>query len=193
MKYTINRTKKNLIILSSILLILYILIIRLYFFFTGPTKIDTFQIVVQKIIFLIPYGFLMLTFFGYFRHYKLRVLQISILAILIMDVILRTNLFNDMFESTWNQAFFFTANAIWIIATIILIIFLFQIKIKDYPGILSIRKYAICMILLFVLTPTISFFIKLDNRFAIQQLVELTFAIPYIFTIDFAIKLYLKE
>lgn len=193
MKYTINRTKRNGIILSSSLLILYVLIIRLYFFFTGPTKIDTFQIVIQKIIFLIPYVYLMLAFFDYFRHYKLKVLQISILTILITDVILRANLLNNIFDLIWEKAFFLTTNAIWIIATIILIIFLFQIKIKDYPGILSIRKYAISMMLLFVLGPTIIFFVRPDNRFAIQQLVELTFTIPYIFTIDFAIKLYSKE
>ncbi len=193
MKYTINRTKRNVIILSSLLLILYVLILRLFFFFTGPTKIDTIQIVIQKIIFLIPYGYLMLAFFYYFRHYKLRVLQISILTILIMDVVLRANLFTKMFDSTWKLIFFLTANAIWIIATISLIIFLFKIKIKDYPGILSIRKYAISMILFFVLATTVLFFIKPDNRFATQQLVELTSAIPYIFTIDFAIKLYLNE
>jgi hypothetical protein len=47
--------------------------------------------------------------------------------------------------------------------------------------------------LLFVLAPTITFVIKPDNRFAIQQLVELTSVIPYFFTFDFAIKLYTKE
>ncbi len=193
MKYTINRTKRNVIILSSSLLILYILIIRLYFFFTGPTKIDTLQIVIQKIFFLVPYVYLMLSFFDYFRYHKLKVLQMAIITILIMDVILRANLLTNIFDSTWKQAFFLITNAIWIIATIILVIFLFQIKKKDFPGILSIRKYAISAILLFVLAPTITFVIKSDNRFAIQQLVELTSAIPYFFTIDFAIKLYAKE
>lgn len=193
MEYTVNKTKRNGIILSSSLLILYVLTSSLFFFFKGPTKIDTLQIVIQKIIFLIPYGYLMLVFFDYFRHYKLKVLQISILTIFIVEVILRANLFTKLFDSTWKQAVLITAIAIWIIAANILIIFLFQIKMKDYPGILSIRKYAISMILFFVLGPTIPFFVKPDSIFATQQLVELTSAIPYIFTIDFAIKLYSKE
>jgi hypothetical protein len=135
----------------------------------------------------------MLVFFNYFRHYKLKVLQISILTILILEAILRANLFTNIFDSTWTKAVFITASAIWISATIILNIFLFQIKMKDYPGILSIRKYAISIILFFVLVTAFPFIVKPINSFATQQLVELTYAIPYIFTIDFAMKLYLKE
>lgn len=193
MEYTINRTKRNIIILSSSFLILYVLILRLFFFFNSSTKIDTIQIIVKNIIFIIPYGYLMLSFNDYFRHYKLKVLQISILAILIMEVILKANLFTNIFDSTWKLAIFLTTNAIWIIATIILIVFLFQTKMKDYPGILSIRKYAISIILVFVLGTTIPYLVKPVSFFATQQLVELTSAIPYIFTIDFAMKLCFKE
>ncbi len=193
MEYTINKTKRNVIILASSILILYVLTSSLFFFLKGPTKIDTLQIVIQKIIFLIPFGYLMLAFFDYFRHYKLKVLQISIITILIMEVILRANLFTNIFDSIWTKAIFITTNAIWIIATIFLIVFLFQIKMKDYPGILSIRKYAISIILFFVLVTTIPLLGNPVNSFTTRQLVELTFAIPYIFTIDFAIKLYSKK
>jgi hypothetical protein len=193
MEYTINRTKRNLIILGSSILILYVLTSNLFFFFKGPIKIDTLQIVFQKIIFLIPFGYLMLEFFNYFRHYKLKVLQIAILTILILEVILRTNLFTNILDSIWTKSIFITTNAIWIIATIFLIVFLFQIKMKDYPGILSIRKYAISLILFFVLVSTVPLFVMPVNSFATRQLVELTYAIPYIFTIDFAIKLYQKK
>lgn len=193
MEYTINRTKRNVIILSSSILILYVLTSSFFFFFKGPVKIDTLQIFIRKIIFLIPFGYLMFAFFDYLRHYKLKVLQIAILTIFIMEVILRSNLFTNIFDSAWTKAVFITVNAIWISATIILIIFLFQTKMKDYPGILSIRKYAISIILFFVIVTTIPFFVKPVNSFATRQLVELTFAIPYIFTIDFAIKLYSKK
>lgn len=193
MKYTINKTKRNSIILSSSILILYVLTVRLYFFFKNPTPIDTLQSIIQSLIFIIPYGYLMLQFMEYFRHYKLRVLQISILTIFIVDLILRANLFTNLFDSTWKQTVLIAAIAIWIIATISLIVFLFQIKMKDYPGILSIRKYAIFSLLIFVLVPTVPLFVKSDNSFATQQLVELTSAIPYIFTIDFAIRLYPRK
>ena len=129
MEYTINKTKRNVIILASSILILYVLTSSLFF----------------------------------------------------------------LFDSIWTKAIFITTNAIWIIATIFLIVFLFQIKMKDYPGILSIRKYAISIILFFVLVTTIPLFGNPVNSFTTRQLVELTFAIPYIFTIDFAIKLYSKK
>jgi hypothetical protein len=135
----------------------------------------------------------MYAFIDYFKHYKLKVLQISILTILIMEVIFKANLFTNIFDSTWKFAILLTINAIWFFATIILIVFLFQINMKDYPGILSIRKYTISIILFFVLVTTIPLFVKPVSIFATQQLVELTFAIPYIFTIDFAIKLYSKK
>ena len=193
MEYTINKTKRNVIILASLILILYVLTSSLFFLFKGSTKIDTLQIVIHKIVFLIPFGYLMLAFFDYFRHYKLKVLQISILTILIMEVILRANLFTNIFDSIWTKTIFITTSAIWIIATIFLIVFLFQIKMKDYPGILSIRKYAISVIFFFVLVTTIPLFRSPANSFTTRQLLELTFTIPYIFTIDFAIKLYSKK
>lgn len=193
MEYAINKSERNGIILSSSILILYILTTSLFYFFKGPTKIDTLQIVIQKIIFLIPFGYLMLAFFNYFRHYKLKVLQFSILTVFFMEVILRTYLFTNIFDSIWTKVIFLTANGIWICAAIILIIFLFQTLKRDYPGILSIRKYAISIILLFGVVTTLPFFVKPVNGFAARQIVELTYAIPYIFTIDFAIKLYSKK
>lgn len=193
MEYTINKTKRNLLILSSSFLILYILTMRLFFFFNGPIKIDAFQNVVQKLIYIILYGYIMFVFSDYFRHYKLKLLQILILTHFFMEVILRSGLFNFTPELTWEKAFFLCTISIWIIVTILLIFFLFQIKIKDYSGIRSIRKFAISIILITVLSPAFPLFAKPENVFATQQLLELTSVIPYFFTINFAIKINLKE
>ena len=193
MKYTINRTKRNILILCSSFLILYVFIVRLFFLFTSPTKIDIIHQVIQNVIFLIPFAILMLAFFDYFRHYKLKVLQISILTVLIMEVIFKSTLFSNIFESTWIKAVFLTTSAIWILATIILIVSLSQNKMKDYPGILSIRNYSICIILNYILATTIPHLAKPANYLTTLHLVELTSAIPYIFTIVFALKLYGKE
>ena len=193
MEYTINRTKRNNIILSSSFLILYVLITRLLFFINTPTKIDTVEMLIRNVIYLIPFGYLMLAFFNYLRHYKLKGLQISILIIFIMEVIFKSTLFTNLVESTWEKAVLLSASTIWIAATIGLIVFLFNNKTKDYPGALSIRNYAISSLLIYVLSTTIPFYVQLDNILATQQLVGLTAVIPYIFTINFAIKLYLKE
>jgi len=193
MEYSINKTKRNIIILSSSILILYVFTIRLFYFFKGPVKIDTVQIVIQHIIFLISYGYIIMAIFDYFRHYKFKVLQISILIILIMEVFFRAFSIARLFVPTWKLTMLFIPIMIWIISNIILSVFLFRIKKKDYPGILSIRNYAISSFVLLNLAQLLLFFMKPAGIFATQQLVELTSAIPYIFSIDFAIKLYLKE
>jgi len=193
MEYTISKTKRNIIILSSSFLILYVLVIGLFFFYKGPTQLDPTQLVIQNIIYIIFYGYLMLVFVDFFRYYKLKVLGISILTILIMEVISRVIQNTNILDLTEARTILFATNVIWIIATIILVIFLFQTKKEEYPGILSIRKYAIGMIPFFVLGATVPLFVKPDNVFAALQLVVLTLAIPYIFTIDFAMKVSLKE
>jgi len=193
MEYTINRTKRNTIILCSSFLILYVLVTRLLFFINSTTKIDIVERLIRNVIYLIPVGYLMLAFFKYFKHYKLKILQISILIILVMELIFKSTLFTNMFESTWKIIFLLSASTIWIVATFVLIVGLFSNKTKVYPGMLSIRNYAISSLLIYVFATTYSFYLKPVNSLDTQQLIELTSAIPYIFTIVFAIKLKLKE
>jgi len=189
MEYTISKTRRNALILSSSFIILYILILRLFFYFNGPEKIDPFQIVSQNIIYIVLFGYIMFVFFDYFRHYRLKVLQIVILIGFITEVIFKSNLLTNILESTWKKAIFLTVNAIWILATIVMIAFLFQAKMKDYPGIRSVRKYAISILFFYVLVPTVPLFVEPDSTFSTQQLVEIIFVIPYVFVIDFAMKL----
>jgi hypothetical protein len=192
MEYRINRTKRNRIILCSSFLILHVIISRLILLNTG-TKIDTIEILIRNLSYLIPFGFLMLAFYHYFRHYKLKVLQNSILVIFIMEVILRSSYFLNPDEWTLERAVLLSASTVWITATIILILILFKNKSKVYPGTISIRNYAISSLLVYVLSTTYSFYINPVNPLNTMLLIGLTSAIPFIFTIDFAIKLTLKE
>jgi hypothetical protein len=193
MEYTITRTKRNSIILCSSFLILYVLITRLLFLINTPTKIDTLEQLIRNVIYLIPFGYLMLVFNNYFKHYKLKVLQISNLIILIMEVILRSTFLTNLLELTLKKAVLLSASTIWIAATIVLIVVLFKNKSKIYPGTLSIRNYAISSLLIYVFSTTYSFYLKPVNPINTMLLVGLTSAIPFIFTIVFAIKLNLKE
>lgn len=193
MEYTINRTKRNTIILCSSFLILYVLVTRLLFFINSPTRIDIIENLIRNVIYLIPGGYLMLAFFKYFRHYKLKILQISVLIIFIMELIFKSTLFTNLFESTWKIVFLLSASTIWIVATIVLIVGLLRNKTKVYPGMLSIRNYAISSLFIYVFATTYSFYLNPINPLATKELIELTSAIPYIFTIVFAIKLKLNE
>ncbi len=193
MEYAINKLKRNSIILSSVFLILYILTIRLYFYFADLTPIGLTQQIIQNLVFLVPYTYIILGLFVYFRFYQLKVLQVSVAVILLLNILFRANLFTHLFESTGEKAIFTTAAIILLVATFIFLIFLFQSKTKDCPGIFSIRKYAISTVCFFALSTTAPFWAATDKAFATQQLVELTTAIPYIFIIEFALKLRLKE
>jgi hypothetical protein len=188
MEYTINKAKRNTIILCSSLLILYVLSSRLFFFFYQGAPIEALPIFIQNILYIILYGYITWTFFDYFRHYKLTVLQTSILIIFLMEVVFKSHLLTNILDSTLEQTLFLITNAVWIIASVILIVFLFKLKGRAYPGIGSIRKYAVSMILLFILVTTIPFWVKQGQAFSTQQLIGLAFVIPYIFTMEFAIK-----
>ena len=193
MEYTISKTKRNSIILCSSFLILYVLVTRLLFFINSPTKIDIVERLIRNVIYLIPFGYLILAFYKYFGHYKLKILQIFILIIFVMELIFKSTLFTNMFESTWKIIFLLCASSIWIVATIALIVGLFKNKTKVYPGMLSIRNYAVSSLLIYVFATTYSFYLKPVNSLDTQQLIELTSAIPYVFTIVFAIKLKLEK
>ena len=193
MEYTITKTKRNSIILCSSFLILHVLVTRLLFLINTPSTINTSVHLIRNVIYLIPFGYLMFVFYSYFKHYRLKILQISILLIFTMEVFLKSTLFRNILESTIIKTFFLIANAIWIIAAIILIIFLFKSEIKKIQGIAFIQMYAISIILIYVLATTIPFYVHHDNILKTQLLVGLTNAIPFVFTLIFATKLKIKN
>lgn len=193
MEYTISKTKRIIIILCSSFLILHVLITRLLFLIDTPTEIDTSEQLIKNIIYLILLGYLLLEFYNYFRHYKLKVLQISILTILIMEVILRSTLFSKLFESIWQKAVLFSASTIWIASTIVLIAVLIKNKSKVYPGMLSIQNYAISSLVIYIFATTYRFYLNPVNPIKTLLIVGLTSAIPFIFAIVYAIKLNLKN
>jgi len=193
MEYSISRAKRNMIILSSSFLILYFLIVGLFFFIMGPTKLDPLQSGIQKMLYMIPLGYLLLVFIDYFRYYHLKVLQMSTIAILTGEIITMVIQFANGLIATVPEFVLYTVTAIWMIATIIWMIFLFMANMNDYPAILSIRKYAVGPILIFLIGFSIPFLVKPDSNFAALQILCMICAIPYIFIIEFAIKLQLKE
>ena len=193
MNYAIDKTKRNMIIFSSAFLILYFVVVGLFFLIMGPSKLDTLQFGIKKMLYLIPFGYLMLIFFDYFRYYHLKVLQIATITILTCEVVTLGIQFANVLVAALPKFILLTINAIWITATIIWIIFLFIPKMKDYPALISIRKYAMGPVLIFLIGFSIPFIVKPDNTFVALQILCIICAIPYIFTIDFAMKLQLKE
>lgn len=193
MEYAISKTERNGIILCSSFLIMYVLLTGILFLINTPTKIEIAERLIRNAIYLIPFGYLMLSFFRYFRHYKLKILQISILIIFIMELIFKSTLFSILFESTWQKVVLLSTSTIWIIAIIVVIVGPFKNKAKAFQGMLSVRNYAISSLLVYVFAVTYSFYLNPTNPLDTRLLIELTSAIPFIFTIVFAMKLKLKE
>jgi hypothetical protein len=173
-------------------LILYELVTRLFFFFNLPTRVNVVDTTIANVIYLILLGYLMFTFFEYFKHYKLKILEIAVLAIFVMEIIFKSNLFTNIFESTGKRILLISANAIWVVALVVMIVSLLMNKIKSYPGMSSLLNYAIASLLIFAFATTYLFYLKPKNPLNTQLLVGMTSAIPYIFAFVFATKLKLK-
>lgn len=193
MEYTISKTKRNLVILCSSILILNQVILGLFKFFNGHIQLDNYQIVIQNMFYIIPYGYLMLVFFDYFKHYQLKVLQIFTVTILSLEIVANAFSFINLYNPIIARFVFSAISVIWFSSIIIWSIFLFYLHGKDYPAILSIRGYAVGILLYLLLIGIVPMFVKNYDILNSLQLNAMTMAISYIFTIVFAMKLRLKE
>lgn len=193
MKYTINKTKRNLIIFSSAFLIVYSVFFTFIFFFTDPVTPEPLQVGIQSIVFLLAYSYLMLVFIDYFRFHGLKVLQVAALSLLVTEFVTRGFQLSNVLGYTIPKYMNLTFTLIWSISLFVSIVFLFLLKSKDYPAIRAIRWYAVCFILFPVLGATIPLLVKPNDIFITIQLLGLTLAIPYIFSIDFAVKVPLED
>ncbi len=193
MEYTVSKTKRNGIILCASFLILYVLATRLLLLFYIPPSFNLTDGLILNVLFIIPFGYLMLVFFQYFKHYRLTIPQFTVLVIFILEIVFKSTLFTNLFESPWKKVLFITANTVMILAIIVLIISTHINKTKADKGISFIRNYAITQLLVFVLIPIFPLFSEPANAFQSQQIIELTSAIPYIFIIVFGLRLRLRE
>lgn len=144
---------------------------------------------IRNVIFLIIFGYLMLAFFQYFAHYRLKILQYAVLVLFILEIISKSMFFTHLFESNLKMNLFISKTVIWIITNIVLIVGTYRNRTKADRGINSIGNFAITRLLVFVFAANLPFLLKPENPFRMQQFIELTSAIPYIFTIVFALRL----
>ena len=191
MKYSINRTKRNLIILCSLFLILFKITMGLYYFFIGPIKMEPLLSGMNNLLYLIPYSYLMLVFVDYFKQTKLKALQIITTIILSVEIVTSVCSFINLYNPLIPKIVISIISSIWFIAIIVWILSLFQTKMKDYIGLLSIRYFAagILLYLLLGIITLIPGLVKRTDIFAALQLVNVTSAIPFIFSLNFGMKI----
>ena len=190
MNYTINSTKRKLIICCSLFLFLFKVTMGLYYFFNVPTYTAPLWIGFNNLLYIIPYGYIMLVFIDYFKQTQLKGLQIITLILLSVEIVTGVFNFINLYNPLIPKIVLVVINAIWCTALIVWTILLFMAKIKDTPALLSIRYFASGLLLYLVLwmIPMIPGLVKPENIYAALPFVSMTLAIPFIFSLNFAMK-----
>jgi len=200
MEYTISRTKRNLIILSAVFLILKAVIIVSVFFAREYAAHNSALRIILSILQIIPYAYIMLVLSGYCNYYKLKALRITTLILLVIEIsghMLQYLNQAEMFSQAEMNVPRFIAignGIVWALVMIVWIIFLFRVSVTDFPALISIRKYAISVVAVFLLSGTFPFLIGhiKDIQQYLGIIVIVIGVIPYIFIIEFGLKLPVK-
>lgn len=197
MEYTISRTKRNLIIFSAVFLILKAVIIVSVFFAREYAAHDHALGIILSILQIIPYAYIMLVLSGYFNHYKLKALQMTTLILLLMEI------FGNMLQY-FNRAEMYSqaemnvprfialgGGIVWSLIMIVWIILLFRVSATDFPALVSIRKYAISVIAVLLLSGTLPFLIGHIRNIQpyLGIIVAVIGVLPNLFFIEFGLKL----
>jgi hypothetical protein len=191
MDYTISKTKRNLLIFSAVLLILKAIIISLVFQSGYPAKPDLLVSGIGRILQIVAYGYILILLIGYFKHYELKVPKMIALGILILEIAKNViQLFSNIAEKNAPNYVNSTITIGWSLALIIWIIFLFRVTAAYFPALISIRKYAVSIFAIVILGGFIPIFIDAKQYFELYAAIII--AIPYVFIVEFAMKLKLK-
>lgn len=197
MEYTISRTKRNLIIFSAAFLILKAIIVVSVFFAREYAAHDHTLGIILSILQIIPYSYIMLVLSGYFNYYKLKALRMTTLILLLIEISGNMLQYFNQVEM-FNQAemnvprFIAIGNGmVWTLILIVWIILLFRISATDFPALISIRKYAISVIAVVLLSGTLP--ILIGHIMVMQRylgiIVVVIGVLPNVFFIEFGLKL----
>lgn len=197
MTYTIGKTQRNLMILSAALLTVITLYNAFYFLGLKPgiEKPHSAEMIIRDLLFTIPHIYLLLVLFDYFRHQGWKVLQYTLLFTAIIEIIYKAFNMIKQIGSFIPANFYYSAAVTSILAITIIIqaIFLLQIKRKDYPEVFSLQKYTIGLILLQIIAFGIPVVVRSNDSNSMMLVIRTLSGIPYLFLIEFALKLKLKE
>jgi hypothetical protein len=195
MDYIVSKTKRNLIIFSAVFLILKAITIAFVFHATDPVKPDLVLSGTERFLQIVAYGYIMIVLFGYFKHYELKALQMITLSILALEIAGSVIQFSNITGLNLPNRVNLINVIIWSLAMILWIIFLIRISVTDFPALISIRKYAVSIFAVIILSAIIPLLINqiINNRQYFELFVAIIFVIPYVFIIEFAMKLKISE
>lgn len=195
MEYVIRKTKKNLILFSAVFLILKAITLAFAFHAADSAKPDLVLNVIGRFLHIVAYGYILIVLFGYFKHYELKALQMITLSILALEIAGSVIQFSSITGLNVPNRVNLMNGIIWSLAMILWIIFLFRSSVSDFPALISIRKYAVSIFAVLILSAIIPLLINqlINNRQYFELFAAIIFVIPYVFIIEFAIKLKMKK
>ena len=194
MEYSITKSKRNNLILCASYIIIYYVYNGLSVLLTYIMReLDPIENEFINVLFLISSIYLYVVLIDYFRKTQLRTLEIVTIVFLISEagiqMIKLVNAFKFVIPDLLTN-FLGILAAINIVVWIVLVL---RLKTGSYPALVSLRRYAFGIIAGFVLGVIIATVLIFNRLTGYFSLVFLPFAIPYIFIMDFALKLEIKE
>jgi len=196
MDYTISKTKRNLIIFSAVLLILKAIIFGVVFQSLEPANPDLVLKGIGQFLQIVAYGYILIMLIDYFKYYKSKELKMITLGILALEIAGNViQLFSGIAEKDALNHINLVITIGWSLALIIWIIFLFRIPEADFPALISIRKYAISVMAIILLSGIVPLFVNqfINIQKYLGVFVGVILLIPYVFIIEFGLKLPQKE
>ena len=197
-EYSISKTKRNLIIYCAIFLILKnIALVAFALIFPTSDHKNSIWILnfLERIIQVIPYGYIMIMLADYFRYYQLKLLQLFTIGILALEIAGSAIHYFNHPEMNVPKPLLIVNGVIWTLAMIVWIVILFRVSNTNFAALNSVRKYAISVLSVIFISGTLPFFAGkiTDIQPYLGIVVALIGVIPYIFIIEFGLKLPLKE
>ncbi len=191
MDFKITNRQKYLFITSATLLILCSIVQGLPQSVTDNINFNWTPI--KNLIFAASYSYVLYIFITYFRHYSLRTLTILTTIILVSELISTIILILNSLLTRDLDGLRTIINILTIIVEIIWLFYLFPLKSKDYSAILSLYKYGIAIIVTFFIALVVTFNLVYSENLSVYGIQDIILAIPYIFLIDFGLKLKIDQ
>jgi hypothetical protein len=195
MDYRISKTKRNLIIFSAVFLILKAIILVIVFSYRETPISEITWNIILHFTQIIANSYILIVIFGYFNHYKFKALQIITLIILLPEIAGNIITFFNQTGINVPKPVLIGNNIIWTLSMVSWIVFLFRISSVDFPGLASIRRFAISIIVTIFIAGTLPILIHniINIRHYHDWIIVMIGVIPYIFIIDFGLKLKVNE
>ena len=143
----------------------------------------------KNLLFAASYSYVLYIFITYFKFYSLRTLSVLTTILLICELISTFILILNSHTTIDLESLRTVINILTIIVEIIWLFYLFPLKTKEYTAILSLYKYGIAIIVTFFFAIVVTFNLVYSEDLTFFGIQDIILAIPYIFLIDFGIKL----